>query len=139
MRLRERNARPGYFIHGRRHINSPLQKLNYVPSCKPIATTCLLRTLVASPTRELLQLFHEAVVGNQQVAGFLFLHKGSVLCLESPCAEPSLFIDLCDSQSIESYLQRLDVTHLLIDLHLGASSLDEECQEYVSNLIIAAK
>jgi len=46
--------------------------------------TCQLRVLVASPARDLLQLFHQATTDDRKVFGFQFLQNGTVLCSDAP-------------------------------------------------------
>ncbi|GJD07948.1 hypothetical protein Gasu2_22670 [Galdieria sulphuraria] len=88
--------------------------------------------------QKLASTFH-VVVGDHKVVGFMFLHKGSVLCLDTPSTDSSLFVNLGDIPSIERCLRWLDLTHIIVDLHSGMSNSVENCEEYISNLVTAAK
>ncbi|GJQ10626.1 hypothetical protein GpartN1_g2417.t1 [Galdieria partita] len=125
---------------------STYNKRLFVPRLQKLAsthqtnkTTCQLHTLIASPSRDLFQLFHNSAVDNHYVGGLMFLLKGSVLCLDTPSMESSLFIDLNDVHSTENSFQRMKLTHIILDLHLGMSDLVEDCQACISNLVVAAK
>ncbi|EME26238.1 NAD-dependent epimerase/dehydratase [Galdieria sulphuraria] len=126
----------GYSNHSR-PIETCFQKL--ASTFHVGRTSCHLRTLVASPPGDQLNLFNEAVVGDHKVVGFMFLHKGSVLCLDTPSTDSSLFVNLGDIPSIERCLRWLDLTHIIVDLHSGMSNSVENCEEYISNLVTAAK